>query len=422
MGRLPFPAHNLAPEVVPADRVPQPRPAAGPFAPNTALCGATRLFEGRVVGSESVAVAPDGTLWMLDKWGVAHTAEALEGAAGGAGDSADSGAEGVVSGAGALRYRLHPQPAAYVGPGRPLGFHFDAAGNLAICDSLKGLMLLERASGGGASSSGGITDEAGAPRWRLRCLSNWAAGRPITYANDLDIAPDGRIYFTDSSIIPPALNEAPRPWYDTMRSYMLTYLHGGATGRLLCYNPADGSTTQLCNGIWFANGCALASDGSFVAVCETSSMRVRRYWLTGPKAGTLDPVPLIDRLPGWPDNICQAGDGNFWLCLVLPDMPAARKILGIPWLRSLMASVPERLQPAKPQWGCVCKVSPEGEVLQVLMDPTGGHVSHVSAVTEHRGRLFLGNLAKDYVSVLDLTAVQAAGADVAAAAAATDVQ
>lgn len=68
------------------------------------------------------------------------------------------------------------------------------------------------------------------------------------------------------------------------------------------------------------------------------------------------------------------------------------------------------------------QVSPEGEVLQVLMDPTGGHVSHVSAVTEHRGRLFLGNLAKDYVSVLDLTAVQAAGADVAAAAAATDVQ
>ena len=30
--------------------------------------------------------------------------------------------------------------------------------------------------------------------------------------SDLDIAPDGRIYFTDSSIIPPALNEAPRPW------------------------------------------------------------------------------------------------------------------------------------------------------------------------------------------------------------------
>ena len=48
------------------------------------------------------------------------------------------------------------------------------------------------------------------------------------------------------------------------------------------------------------------------------------------------------------------------------------------------------------------QVSPAGEVLQTLMDPTGSHISHVSAVTEHQGQLFLGNLAKDYVSVLRL--------------------
>ena len=39
------------------------------------------------------------------------------------------------------------------------------------------------------------------------------------------------------------------------------------------------------------------------------------------------------------------------------------------------------------------------------MDPDGSHVSHVSSVTEHDGQLFLGNLAKDYVSVLDLSEV-----------------
>lgn len=38
------------------------------------------------------------------------------------------------------------------------------------------------------------------------------------------------------------------------------------------------------------------------------------------QAGTMD--TLIDRLPGWPDNIVRSSDGkNFWLCLVLPDLP-----------------------------------------------------------------------------------------------------
>lgn len=36
------------------------------------------------------------------------------------------------------------------------------------------------------------------------------------------------------------------------------------------------------------------------------------------------------------------------------------------------------------------------------MDPDGSQVSHVSSVTEFQGRLYLGNLAKDYVSVYDL--------------------
>lgn len=38
-----------------------------------------------------------------------------------------------------------------------------------------------------------------------------------------------------------------------------------------------------------------------------------------PQAGTLD--TLIDSLPGWPDNIVRASDGNFWLCLVASDSP-----------------------------------------------------------------------------------------------------
>ncbi|EFN57394.1 hypothetical protein CHLNCDRAFT_20987 [Chlorella variabilis] len=312
----------------------------------------------------------------MDKWGCVRTASAE-------GDD----------------YRLDDELLAYVGPGRPLGFHHNHKGDLIFCDSLKGLMMLERLPSGG--------------KWQLRSLSNFVDGRPISYANDLDTAADGKIFFSDSSIIPPALNEAvPRP------CYMLTMWHGAPMGRLLCYDPATASTSVLAHGLWYANGVALSPDESFVAVVETCSMRARRYWLKGPKAGTMD--TLIDRLPGWPDNIVRSSDGkNFWLCLVLPDLPLVHKVLSKPWLLSIIANLPEWMLPHKPQWGCVAKVSPEGEVLQVLMDPDGSHVASVSSVTEHDGKLFLGNLGGNYVSVLDLSGVGAAGTPAAAKSACT---
>ena len=48
------------------------------------------------------------------------------------------------------------------------------------------------------------------------------------------------------------------------------------------------------------------------------------------------------------------------------------------------------------------QVSPAGKVLRVLMDPKGRAISLISAVTEHRGRLYFGHLSHDYVSYLDL--------------------
>ncbi len=129
---------------------------------------------------------------------------------------------------------------------------------------------------------------------------------------------------------------------------------GGATGRLLKFTPKDGSTAVVAGNMWFANGCALSADGTFVAVAETTSMRIRRVYVAGPKvwngigalvlseawqqfgsttwrvhraehvhnglgnsvlqAGTVD--TLIDRLPGFPDGVSRsagAEDGSFWV-------------------------------------------------------------------------------------------------------------
>jgi len=69
---------------------------------------------------------------------------------------------------------------------------------------------------------------------------------------------------------------------------------------------------------------------------------------------------------------------------------------------------------------CALQVSPGGEVLQCLMDPDGRQVSTISSVTEHQGRLFLGNLGGDFVSVLQLHQLQPPQAQAASAAAAAE--
>ncbi len=86
------------------------------------------------------------------------------------------------------------------------------------------------------------------------------------------------------------------------------------------------------------------------------------------QAGTLD--TLIDRLPGWPDNINRSSDGNFWLALVVPDvplvMPAPLCMLGnaqwntcnLPFCRAPLR-LPGLLPPGacsdfSPQISCAC--------------------------------------------------------------------
>jgi hypothetical protein len=65
--------------------------------------------------AESVNVCPDGHLIMIDKYGAVRAAP----------KNPDSSTQ------------LDPEPIAHLGPGRPLGFTFDAQGNLVVCDALK---------------------------------------------------------------------------------------------------------------------------------------------------------------------------------------------------------------------------------------------------------------------------------------------
>ena len=165
--------------------------------------------------------------------------------------------------------------------GRPLGLKFDAEGNLIVADAYEGLLSIDVA--------GNIT-----------VLSTEFGGVPFLLTDDLDIASNGIIYFSDASSVN-NLENSSNDW-------------GQPNGRLLAYNPSTNETTLLLDGLYFANGVALGPSENFVLVNETSLGQIRRYWLSGLNAGQTETFSNIYENLGWvfPDNITFNGDSIFW--------------------------------------------------------------------------------------------------------------
>ena len=136
-------------------------------------------------------------------------------------------------------------------------------------------------------------------------------GIPIRFADDVAVAGNGIVYFSDASRVSPSVSETGD--YNLIQTSLLDALLGSGTGRLLAYNPTDKSTTTLIDNLLFANGVSMSDDDSFVLVCETFGYRVTRFWLDGPRKDTVD--YFATRLPGFPDSIHPAADGGFWVAI-----------------------------------------------------------------------------------------------------------
>lgn len=63
-------------------------------------------------------------------------------------------------------------------------------------------------------------------------------------------------------------------------------MQGALTGRLLSYSPATKETKVLVSKLWFANGCALSKDESYVLVADTIAAQIHKHHLKGPKVIT----------------------------------------------------------------------------------------------------------------------------------------
>ncbi len=251
--------------------------------------------------------------------------------------------------------------------GRPLGMEFDRNGQLIVADAYKGLLSID---------SHGV----------VSVLTDTINGDVIGYADDLDIATDGRIYFSDASS-----KFAAAAYGGSYPASLLDIMEHGGHGRLLRYDPSTGSTDVVLSGLEFANGVAMSADQQSVLVVETGLYRVLRVYVAGAREGVVEVV--IDNLPGFPDNINRAHHPDqFWIGLVSPRAAALDALAPYPWLRKVVQRLPRFMRPQASSYGHVLKINSAGEVLENLQDPSGTY-PQTTGVLETEAYWYISSLA-----------------------------
>jgi YD repeat-containing protein len=323
---------------------PAPPGYTGAHAANTRLAGLNVIPLGGEEGPEHVAVGKDGRVYAA-----------------------------VASG---RILRMSPDGSGLEGfantGGRVLGFDWDAAGNLVAADAVKGLLSVN-------------------PSGAVRVLVDRVAGQPIQYADAVVVAASGRIYFTDASA-----RFGPARWGGTFEASILDIIEQSATGRVLEYDPATGTTRVVASGLSFANGLALSRDGRTLFVVETGRYRI---WKVAVAANGLDvrqsvagqASVLLDNLPGYPDNLMRGLDGRIWVGLTKPRSAVVDAMAGRPFLRKVTLRLPRAWWPVPRPYGHVIAFTEDGRILADLQDPSGAY-PETTSVTETPERLYVQSL------------------------------
>jgi sugar lactone lactonase YvrE len=257
--------------------------------------------------------------------------------------------------------------------GRPLGLAVGRDGRLLICDSHRGLLRYDPATG------------------TLETLVADVAGRALTFCSNVVESSDGAIFFTESTS---------RFHYEY---YKGAIVEGRATGSLFRRDP-DGTVSVLASGLHFANGATLTNDESAVVFAETTACRLSKYWLTGSQAGSI--TPLVTELPGYPDNISTGRDGRIWVAMV-SDRNRLSESLNprAPIIRKLLWRLPYRWLPnPKPIVWVIGFDGDDGHVITQLRTshPAFGLATGVLETAGTPGRLWLGRIGGAGVCYLDL--------------------
>ncbi len=263
--------------------------------------------------------------------------------------------------------------------GRPLGMAFDKDDNLIVC--LAGMGLYGIREDGSVFK---LSDETNRSWNKINDDSR------LRLADDLDIGPDGRVYFSEATIR-----------YE-IHSWATDALEGRGNGRIIEYDPRNGKTRTIIKNVLFPNGICMSHDGKSFLFAETWKHSISRHWVEGPKAGTTEVI--IDNLPGFPDNINRSSDGKYWLALVGMRTPSLDLAMRFPDFRTRMVK-----EIAPDEWlfpninnGCVCKFDDAGNVSESLWDSGGTSHPTITSMREDRGHLYIGGLYNNRIGRIPL--------------------
>jgi sugar lactone lactonase YvrE len=243
--------------------------------------------------------------------------------------------------------------------GRPLGLAFSPTdGSLYVADGERGLLRVDPTTG------------------TVELVVDAAEGSRFGCPNEVAVARDGVVYFTDGSSV----------W--RCDQLLEDLLDQRPTGRVVRFDPRTQTTTVLARELHVANGLALMPDDRSLIVGETGRYRLWRLFLDGEKRNLKE--VFVENLPGLPDKLSVSPRGTIWVAMASARKRLLDAVHPHPFLKDAIVTLPLWLRPRLVRWGFVVELDGDGQPIRSLQDPDGQVVPHVSSAVERDGVLWLG--------------------------------
>lgn len=322
------------------------------LAPNTALSDARILTDGVIDGTEDLVATPDGRLYLSSYQGFLQS--------------------------------LTPDPETgelvwsrdvFVSDEFLFGMQWMRDGRIAMA-GVHALYAVDPVAG------------------EAEVLSTGSITRPFGFVNDLDVAPDGTIYFSDTTIrwdVPGDFNFQARE--------MLEYRPHGF---VYAWDPATRATRVFAERLYYPNGVSVSSDGQELFIAESTRYAIRRVQLEGQESGEID--YLIENLPGIPDGIMSDRMGRLFIALGAERSDWVRFLRRTSWLSSLLVKLGYNpaLTPQSSRVSVLVVDERTGEILDSFQDHADSIQSLANVIPSGDGRMWLVGDGGSFVAEYDL--------------------